>query len=65
MIQMSREEVLERINNREVRDKFLRLAIRDAYAEHKRNGTNIVVWQDGKIVNIPAEEIVVPEADEE
>ncbi len=29
---------------------------------HKRLGNPIVVWRDGKVVWIPAEEIVIPDA---
>lgn len=42
----------------------VRLGVAQALAEHKRAGQSIVVWQDGKIVKIPPEEIVVPKVDE-
>lgn len=32
---------------------------------HKRFGNPIVVWQDGKVVWIPAEEIQIPESIED
>jgi hypothetical protein len=64
MIEEKIQNPLAWINDPRERDRLLRLAIRDAYAEHKRNGTSIVVWEDGKIVTIPAEEIVVPEIEE-
>jgi hypothetical protein len=31
--------------------------IEKAVQEHKRAGRSIVVWEDGKIVNIPADKI--------
>lgn len=31
-----------------------------AIDRHKRLGQSIVVWRDGKVVTIPAEDIVVP-----
>jgi hypothetical protein len=38
----------------------LKEAVAEAIAEHKRMGRSIAVWQDGKVVTIPPEEIVVP-----
>jgi hypothetical protein len=41
------------------------LAARDAVAAHKREGLPIAVWEDGKVVWIPAEEIPdFPEEDD-
>jgi len=42
----------------------VRQAGREARLRHKQAGVPIVVWQDGKVVEIPPEEIVVdlPEA---
>lgn len=42
----------------------LKEAVAEALAEHKLRGHPIVVWRDGKVVTIPPEEIVVPEAKE-
>lgn len=39
--------------------------IRDALLRHKRLGESIAVWRDGKVVIVPAEEIVVPELPDE
>jgi hypothetical protein len=36
-------------------------AVRDALIQHKRAGNPIVVWEDGRVVWIPAEEIEIPE----
>jgi hypothetical protein len=44
-------------------EKALREAVAQALIRHKRLGTPIVVWRDGKVVWIPAEEIEIPEAD--
>jgi hypothetical protein len=38
----------------------LKEAVAEAIAEHKRRGHPIVIWQDGKVVTIPPEDIVVP-----
>jgi hypothetical protein len=37
----------------------LRTAVRVALREHKRRGESIVVWQDGRVVTIAAEDIPV------
>lgn len=39
----------------------IRRAVRDAILDHKRTGDPIVVWRDGKVCWIPADEIVVPD----
>lgn len=60
------QETLEQIltDDGEV-GRRLRLAARNAVREHKRLGHPIAVWQDGKVVWIPAEEIVVPDEEPE
>jgi len=40
-------------------DAALRRAGRDALREHKRRGESIVVWKDGRVVTIKAEDIPV------
>ena len=42
-------------------DAALAKAVREALLEHKRAGNPIAVWQDGRVVWIPPEEIVVDE----
>ena len=37
----------------------IRQAGREARLKHKQMGVPLVVWQDGKVVEIPPEEIVV------
>jgi len=41
--------------------RALRLAARDAAILHKAMGVPLVVWEDGRVVHIPPEEIVIPE----
>ena len=41
--------------------RALNRAVRNALIMHKKLGNPIVVWQDGKVVTVPAEEIVIPE----
>lgn len=42
----------------------VRSAVRDALIDHKRSGDPIVVYQDGKIVWVPAAEIEIPDEPE-
>lgn len=46
-------------------DRAMQLAVRDALREHKRKGEHIAIWQDGKVVIVPPDEIVVPDVDQE
>ncbi len=39
----------------------LREAVTEALIRHKRLGNPIVVWRDGKVVWVPADEIEIPE----
>ncbi len=45
-----------------VRDAYraLRLAVAEALADHKRAGNPIYVWENGKVVRIPANRIRLP-----
>jgi hypothetical protein len=38
--------------------------VQDALRAHKRAGRPIVVWRDGRVVEIPPEEIVIDEEDD-
>lgn len=42
-------------------EEALKKAVAHAIADHKRTGDPIVIWQDGKVVKIPAEQIEVRE----
>jgi hypothetical protein len=41
----------------------LKEAVADAIAKHKKLGYPIAVWRNGKVVSIPAHEIIIPSAD--
>ena len=43
-------------------EKALREAVAEALAEHKLRGHPIIIWRDGKVVSIPAEEITITSA---
>jgi len=38
----------------------LNAGVREALIRHKQAGVPIAVWKDGKVVEIPAEDIVIP-----
>ncbi len=42
-------------------ERALQRGVVQALIRHKRLGHPIVVWRDGKVVWIPAEEIVIPD----
>jgi hypothetical protein len=41
----------------------LKEAVADAIAKHKKLGYPISIWRNGKVVSIPAHEIVIPSQD--
>ena len=42
-------------------EKALKKAVADAIADHKRSGNSIVIWRDGRVVKIPADQIEIRE----
>jgi hypothetical protein len=38
-------------------EEALKKAVADAIADHKGFGNSIVIWRDGKVVKIPADQI--------
>jgi hypothetical protein len=44
--------------------RAMRLAVRRALIQHKRDGDPVVVWEDGRVRWIPADEIVIPDIEE-
>ena len=57
-------EPFERVHDIPRALRALRLAARDALIEHKRDGDPVVVWEDGQVRWIPAEEIVIPDVED-
>lgn len=41
-------------------DRALRRAVRDALRDHKAAGNPVAVWQGGRVVWIPPEELQIP-----
>ncbi|MDO9565642.1 MAG: hypothetical protein Q7J15_02735 [Candidatus Desulfaltia sp.] len=46
-------------------EEALKKAVADTIADHKRTGDPIVIWRDGKVVKIPADQIEVYETESE
>ena len=42
-------------------EEALKKAVADTIADHKRTGHPIVIWRDGKVVRIPADQIEIRE----
>jgi hypothetical protein len=42
-------------------EEALKKAVADAIADHKRFGNSIVIWRDGKVEKIPADQIEIRE----
>ena len=40
-------------------ERILQAAVRETLSMHKRLGNPIAIWKDGKVVIVPAEEIVI------
>ena len=45
--------------------RALRQAVRGALRRHKREGHRVAVWQDGRVVWIEPEDIVIPDEGQE
>jgi hypothetical protein len=54
----------ELVDDVNVVTRGIRNGVRDALIRHKKLGESIAVWQDGKVVIVPPEEIVIPPLDE-
>lgn len=52
------------VHGKEV-EAILHRAVREALLRHKKLGESIAVWRDGKVVILSAEEIELPEEDDE
>ena len=53
-----------RVSSKEI-EAAMKRGVRDALRRHKLLGESIAVSRDGKVVIVPAEEIVVPELPED
>ncbi len=56
----------DQLENREKIDKALGRAVRAALLDHKKAGNPVAAWEDGKVVLVAPEDIVIPpDPDEE
>jgi len=46
-------------------EEAMRKAVANVIADHKRTGDPIVIWRDGKVVKVPADQIEVHEPEAE
>ena len=46
-------------------EEAMRKAVANVIADHKRTGDPIVIWRDGKVVKIPADQIELHEPEVE
>jgi hypothetical protein len=54
-----RPDIGELLRDHRLIESVLKRAVRDALLRHKRLGQSIAVWRDGKVVELPPEEIPV------
>ena len=54
-----RRTILEILSDGDEVDLAVQRAIREALIEHKKLGHSIIVWQDGKVVELPPDQIPV------
>ena len=59
-IDVETDEMGQRIADRDLIEKAVRQGTRAALIRHKRKGVPVVVSRDGKMVKLPAEQIVIP-----
>ena len=52
-----RKTILELMTDGKEVDEALKRGVREALLRHKKLGQSIVVWQDGKVVEIPPDQI--------
>ena len=52
-----RKTILELMSEGDEMDRAVQLAVREALIRHKKLGESVAVWQDGKAVVLPPEEI--------
>ena len=45
-------------------DEGLKKAVANAIKRHKLLGESIAIWKDGKVVIVPAEEIILPSCED-
>ena len=59
MSERSRNSLAERLANREEMNREVTQVVQEAIRRHKERGKSIAVWENGCVVIIPAEKIVL------
>jgi hypothetical protein len=54
---MEKKSIDKIFNNGDEIDRAMRIAVAQAFLQHKKAGNPVVAWQDGKIVWIQPEDI--------
>ncbi len=54
------EELARRLSSHEFLTQAIQTAVRDAVLDHKRAGNPIAGWQNGRVIWIQPDEIVLP-----
>ena len=58
---MDPDSIHDKLHDRALLEKALAEAATRALRQHKQAGNPVVVWQDGKMVTLAPEDIVLPE----
>lgn len=54
-----RELLVKRLADHEEMDRSIQDTVQEALRRHKEMGNSIAVWRDGRVIIVPAEEIVL------
>ncbi len=60
----ARAEVIRRFSDNELMLKLIRQGARAAMIEHKQKGVTVSSWENGKLVIIQPEDIVIPDEED-
>lgn len=55
------DTLVERLANQDEMNRAVTQVVEEAVRRHKEMGKSIAVWQDGRVVIVPSEEIVLLE----
>jgi hypothetical protein len=65
MIPNSTEEIARRARDGRAIDRALAAAFRRTVIRHRNAGVPLAVWRDGRVVDVPADEVELPPADDD
>lgn len=64
MTPRSTEEIARRARDGRAIDRALVVAYRRTVLRHRSQGLPLVAWRDGRVVEIPADEVELPEVED-